>query len=107
MMEVIISVALSIVSFIISICSFKEKGLLLNNAYLFVSEAERRKMNKKPYYRQTAIVFCLLGILFLVLTIEAIKKMKWLHYIAFGIMMAVIVYAVLSTIIIWKNSNKK
>ena len=107
MMEAIISVVLSVVSFIISICSVKEKGLLLNNAYLFASEAERRKMDKKPYYRQTAIVFCLLGILFLILTIETIKKMKWLHYIAFGIMMAVIVYAILSTIMIWKNSNKK
>lgn len=34
---------------ITGIMHFKEKGVLLNNAYLYASKEQREKMNKKPY----------------------------------------------------------
>ena len=68
MKEIIISsilFAISLFTFILSIYSFRERGFLLNNAWLYASKQERETMNKKPFYRQTAIVFLLIGIIFL------------------------------------------
>lgn len=104
MIEVMLSLVLAIVSFIISICSFKEKGFLLNNAYMFASEQERKEMDKKPHYRQTAIVFCLLGVVFLLFAIEAITQIKEIFYVAIGGVITVVVYAIISSII---NLRKK
>lgn len=99
MIELTISMVLSIISFVISICSFQEKGFLFNNAYLFASEKERKEMDKKPYYRQTAIVFCLLGIVFLIFAIESAVQVKWLSYLAIAVLIGVMVYAVVSSMI--------
>ena len=37
----------------ISIIQFRQKGFLLNNAYIYASKEQRKKMDKKPYYRQS------------------------------------------------------
>lgn len=66
-MEIITLVALFLVALgalILSYFQFKEKGILLNNAYIYATKEERRTMNKKPYYRQSAIVFFQIGIIF-------------------------------------------
>ena len=58
--DFIVAIALVMVSlflFILSIRSFLAKGFLFNNAYIYASKKERETMNKKPYYRQTAIVW--------------------------------------------------
>ena len=52
---------LAIATWILAVFQYREKGPLLNNSYLYASAEERRRMNKKPYYRQSAIVFFLLG----------------------------------------------
>lgn len=44
----------------LGIRSFMERGFLLNNAYIYATKEERKTMNKKKYYRQSAVVFCLL-----------------------------------------------
>lgn len=49
---------IAVIWLIISILSFMEKGFLFNNAYIWATKQEREKLNKKPYYRQSAI--CLL-----------------------------------------------
>lgn len=71
--EIILLIFVLIVSLsalIISYFQFKEKGFLFNNAYLYASEKERETMDKKPHYRQSAIVFLLIGISFSLLAIE-------------------------------------
>ena len=52
---------------VVSIRSFQNKGFLFNNAYIYASKKERGKMDKKPYYRQSAIVFCILSAVFLII----------------------------------------
>ena len=51
----------------LSLRHFLERGYLLNNAYIYASEKERKTMDRKPYYRQSAIVFGILGIVFIVI----------------------------------------
>ena len=80
-----------------------QKGPLLNNAYLYASENERERMNKKPYYRQSGIVFLLLGIVFALNAVQAITaNSRW--FLAVGIVIAVtVVYAIWSSVVIAKK----
>lgn len=89
---------LSIGSFILGIRSLREKGYLFNNSYIFASEQERAKMNKAPLYRQSGIVFLLCGIILLLAAVQALLAVKWLTYIIVVMLVAALVYAVISGI---------
>lgn len=96
---------ISIATFIISIRSFKEKGFLFNNAYIYASEQERKRMDKKPYYRQTAIVFLLFSIIFLLNGLEMIFATGWIFYIVIVIINIELIYAIASSIVIGRGKK--
>ena len=50
-------------------------------------------MDKKPHYRQSAIVFLLIGIIFLLNGLSVLLKLSWISYIATGVIVIAIVYA--------------
>lgn len=95
--------ALAIVSAVISIRSLKEKGFLFNNAYIWASKQEREKMNKKPHYRQTAIAFALITVIFACMAVECVLQTGWLWIIVGVVSIAVLVYAIASSV---KESTK-
>ena len=43
--------------FFLGVRQLLERGYLLNNAWIYATKKERESMNKKPYYRQSGIVF--------------------------------------------------
>ena len=90
--------------FVISFRSSKEKGFLFNNAYIYASKEERETMDRKPHYRQSAIVFSVLGIVFLLIAAEIILETGWLFYVEMLCIAIVIIYAVVSSI---KMSRRK
>lgn len=101
MKEIIIAIILLVISigiFIVSIRSFKEKGFLFNNAWLYASKKERSSMDKKPHYRQSAIVFLLIGMIFLLNAVEVLLNTGWIFYVVIMLAVAAIVYAVYSSI---------
>lgn len=100
----IILLVISISCFIVSGFQFKEKGFLFNNAYLYASKKERESMNKKPHYRQSAIVFTLIGIIFLINAIKITVNSEWLFWGSMLCVAIVIVYAIISTIHIEKKN---
>ena len=110
MKEIIIACILFLISggvFVMSILSFMQKGFLLNNAYIYASKEERKKLDKKPHYRQSAIVFLLLGIVFLLLGIMMLTKAYWLLYIAIGVTILTRNYAFVSGIKIESKNDKQ
>ena len=94
----IVCVVLAIISLIISVMSFKEKGILFNNAYIWASKQERETMNKKPHYQQTAVVFTMITALFFCTAIECILSTGWLWIVIGGICFILLVYAIKSSI---------
>ena len=98
--------AVSVFLFFVSVRSFMEKGFLFNNAYIYASKQEREKMNKKPHYRQSAIVFLLLGLIFLLNTIAVLLKVNWIFYIVVVVVIITLIYAIVSSIIIDKNNKQ-
>lgn len=99
--------AISLAAFLLGIRSARGKGFLLNNAYLYASGKERETMDKKPYYRQSAVVFCLIGLLFFLNGLALLLEVKWISYIAWVIMGITVMYAILSGIAIKKRKQQK
>ncbi len=83
---------------IISITSFKEKGFLFNNAYIWASERERQKMDKRPHYRQSAIAFALCAAVFVFMALECVLLTGWLWLLVVATAIAVLIYAVVSSV---------
>ena len=83
---------------VLSIRHFQQKGFLWNNAWLFASEQERKHMDKAPHYRQSAIVFALLFLIFLLLAAEVRWKTSWLLWLVGGTMAVTLAYAVASSV---------
>ena len=109
MKEIIIAsilFAVSVFLFFMSVRSFTEKGFLFNNAYIYASKQEREKMNKKPYYRQSAIVFLLLGIVFLLLALAVLLEVYWIYFVGVSVVIITLIYAIVSSITIEKNKKQ-
>ncbi|SHE78569.1 DUF3784 domain-containing protein [Alkalibacter saccharofermentans] len=100
MKETVILFIVSMVAFVLSFFSFKEKGFLFNNAYIYASKKERNSMDKKPHYRQSAIVFFLISIIFLLSAIEVLLDSGWIYYIVSAVIAVTIIYAIVSSILI-------
>ena len=110
MKEIIIAsilFAVSVFLFFMSARSFMEKGFLFNNAYIYASKQEREKMNKKPYYRQSAIVFLLLGLLFLLIALAVLLEANWICYVGIALIIITLIYAIVSSVIIEKNNKQQ
>ena len=97
--------AVSFLSFILSIRSFLEKGFLFNNAYIYASKKERETMDKTPHYRQSAIVFFLIGLIFLLNALAVLFNINWIFYVVIAIVLITSVYAIISSIAIERNKN--
>ena len=109
MKEIIIAsilFAVSVFLFFMSVRSFMEKGFLFNNAYIYASKQEREKMNKKPYYRQSAIVFLLFGIVFLLLALAVLLEAYWIFFVSVAVVIIILIYAIVSSITIEKNNKQ-
>lgn len=90
----------AIASFVFSFLQFHEKGFLFNNAYIYASKQERETMNKTPHYKQSGVVFLMVGIIFSINAVDIILKTGWLFYVVIAVAILAIVYAIVSSIVI-------
>ena len=102
----IIAFVLAGISAFISARQFTEKGFLFNNAYIWAPKEERARMEKKPHYRQSAIVFSLLSAVFLVLGISIILQNWKIQLLEIPLIIGVLVYAIVSSIRIEKDKKR-
>lgn len=86
------------ISLVISVLQFMEKGFLFNNAFIWASEQERKTMNKKPHYRQSAIVFAFLAAVFFLMALEYLLLTGWLWFIVGALALVMLVYAIASSL---------
>ena len=97
----------SLGAFVMSIRSFREKGFPLNNAYLYASKREREAMDKKPYYRQSAIVFAMIGVIFLLNGLALLLHADWMFYGVGAVAAIAAIYAIGSSRRIEKKKKQK
>ena len=101
----IVIILISIAAFLMSIRSFLEKGFLLNNAYLFATEKEREAMDKAPYYKQSALIFALIGLIFLLNGLSLLFHIGWIGWIVAAVVVIALIYAIASSITIAKRKK--
>ena len=102
----IVLAALATVCFVLSWRQFREKGFLLNNAYLYASKKDRAQMEKKPYYRQTAIALALVGIIFTLNAVDALLQTGWIIFAVLGLCLLTATYAIVSSVRIEKQNKQ-
>ncbi len=98
--EIIISVIVFVIAgvmFLLGIRHLRERGFLLNNAWLYASKEQRDAMDKKPYYRQSGIVFCLLGLVFAVIGLSVVLRNSGLLWPEAALVTGTVIYAVASS----------
>lgn len=91
---VLISGILTVLMFVYAFFASKEKGPILSNNYLFTSKEKKEKIDKKVEYHRVTIVFGLLGIIFLLLTLQILTMWMWLNYIMGLFIILLIAYVV-------------
>lgn len=89
----------------LAVLSFLGKGFLLNNAYIYASREEREQMDKKPYYRQSGIVFSLIGVVFALNGLEMLLKAERIFYLVIATLVLTVVYAIFSSILMHTDSK--
>ena len=98
---------IAVAAFVFSARSFREKGFLLNNAYLYASQKQRETMDKRPYYRQSAVVFLLAGILFALNGFYALLLRGWLLALVAVTALVTLVYAISSSVAIQRRKKQE
>lgn len=78
-------------------------GKPLNNEYLYASELERKNMNLKPLFRQSGVVFLLIGAIFSVNAVGCLLKNTTVFFLLIPTVTATFVFVIVSTI----RLNKK
>ena len=96
---------LAILCFVFSYFQFHEKGFLFNNAYIYASKKERENMDKRPHYKQSGVIFLLLGIIWLINAVDIVLKTEWLFYLFIVVAVITVIYAIISSIIIEKRKK--
>ena len=89
----------------ISIIQFRQKGFLLNNAYIYASKEQRKKMDKKPYYRQSAVIFCILSAVFTVVGLSLMLQNDRIVLFEIPLIAAAIIYAIVSSVRIRRHTK--
>ena len=109
MKEIILSCILFLIAigaFVMSYRSFRKKGFLFNNAYIYASKQERETMDKTLHYRQSAIVFLMIGVIFLLNGVSVLLAANWIFFLVIAIAIAAIIYAIASSIVIERGNTK-
>ena len=83
---------------ILGIRHFMGTGFLLNNAWLYASKEERKIMDKKPYYRQSAIVFLMLSVVFIIVGLSLVFQNDGIVLFEIPLVGATIIYAIVSSV---------
>ncbi len=89
----------------LGIRSFMERGFLLNNAYIYATKEERKTMDKKPYYRQSAVAFCLLSAMFVIIGLSVLFQNDTIMLLVIPFAVAVVLYAVVSSVLHHKRTK--
>lgn len=97
--------ALAVSCYILAVLQFCGRGFLLNNSYIYASPEEREKMDKKPYYRQSGVVFCFIGTIFAINAVEVMLQTGWLSWVVFGVVAGAIIYAIVSSVLIGRKQK--
>ncbi|MBO6163266.1 MAG: DUF3784 domain-containing protein [Eubacterium sp.] len=92
---------------LLGILQILQKGPLINNAWIYADEEQRRTMNKTPHYHQSGIVFSMIGLQFLMLGFFCITKLYFFLAAEFIVIGLVVIFAIVSSVMIERKNKKE
>lgn len=101
--DIIVCGVFAALFFVLGILQIFERGIPLNNEYLFAPAEKRQSMNKKPYFRQSGIAFLGCGAAFAVILCAAVFDIHALYYLFPVLVTATVTYSIISAFIIDKK----
>lgn len=102
----LIMFAISLLCIVTGVRHLAEKGYLFNNAWIWAPDEERRALDKRPYYRQSGIIFLLLAGVWLFTGLYVLLGAGIMLGISAGWMSAATVYAVVSQVRIDRSGKQ-
>ncbi len=103
----IVMCVISALCLLVSLRHFRQKGFLFNNAYIYASKEERERGDYSPHYRQSAIVFLMIALQFLMIALFAFTGWAGFFFLQGMIILAVVIYAIISSMQIEKKRLEK
>lgn len=97
----------AVLSLVISLLHFMQKGCLLNNAYLLASEKERETMDQKPYYIQSGVIFLMVFFVLLLMGLNLLTGNTFCLLVEIGLLIFSVVFAFGSSKKIQKNQSNQ
>ena len=86
--------------------ALKRRASCLTMHILYATEEERKTMKKKPWYRQSAIAFCLFSIASILMVLHMIFGNKIFLILQVITIIGAVLYAIISSVIITRRENK-
>ena len=90
----IILILVAIFCFVVVYFAIKNKGPIISNQYLFASKQEREKLKTKKEYKNSAIIFSFLGLMFLLEAISVYYEISWLSFVVVILSVILIVFVI-------------
>ncbi|MGM0524484.1 MAG: DUF3784 domain-containing protein [Bacillota bacterium] len=91
---------------VISVLQFNEKGVVFNNVYIYASKEQKQTMDKKSYYKQSAVVFALLTGVFLSIGLSMVFETRWFFVVEGILLVVTVLYTIMSAITLAKRKKK-
>ena len=107
----LIMFAISLLCIVTGVRHLAEKGYLFNNAWMWASDTERRKLDenralKRIYYRQSGIVFLILAVMWLLIGLSVLLESSVPMAFSYISVTSAVIFAVLSQRAIEKRKRK-
>ena len=85
------------VCFVAAVLQFLNIGFPINTAYIFSPKIVREAMDKKPYFRQSAIALILIGCAFLFMGLDIMHQESGLYMLLLlASIAAIVIYLIVS-----------
>ena len=62
-------------------------------------------MDKRPHYKQSGVIFLLLGIIWLINAVDMVLQTGWLFDVFIAVAVITVIYAIISSVIIEKRKK--
>ena len=96
LIAIVIFAVLILISLVLSLLGFLGVGIIVDDHYLFAPKEKRREMDKKPYYRQSGILFLFLALVHTMYLVKLLTGIVAFMYAALVICAVAILYEIVS-----------
>lgn len=87
----------AVVFLIIALLQYLEKGMPLNNIYIYATKKERERIDAKPLFRQSAIIFMLSGMMCAMLAFNMATGKQIFVTLGFAFASGIVIYTMSSS----------